>query len=221
MWPLYDPSMYQPPAPIKRMTPAEFNSLLAELEHKPDVDNVYEAISSLQGQESLRPSRLTARQFFFHPFMIFPGVTFLLGVILLVGQQMSAGGARSFGLGAPHSVLAPNAAINGSPLFILFLGLAIMIIPLRSAIRDKDPEVVAMRAATAGSISRMALSPKYIHEPFSSADRDYLRRLLRKRSADADKALKVLLSMVGTAREPDPEFRGGEPGSARADRRSR
>jgi len=211
MWPLYDPSMYQPPAPIKRLTPAEFAANLAELEHKPDVDNVFEAMSTLQGQESLRPSRITLRQFVLHKFMIVPGIAFLLGLIMFVRQQVAAGAALGAGLGSPRSALAPNVAVSGSPAFILFLGLAAMLIGARSAIRDKDPEVIAMRSAAAASITRMALSPKYIHEPFSSVDRDYMRRLLRKRGADAEKALGVLLSPVGTAREPDPEFRGGEP----------
>ena len=208
MWPLYDPSMYQPPSPTKRMTQAEFVAALTELEHKPDVDNVFEAMSSLQEQVAARPVRMTIRRFLIHPFMIFPAASLLACAAIVVVQWMQDAptGARM----VRQLTRSPDVLRGGSPLFVMAAVLAALLVAARAGIRDKDPDVLAMRAAAAASIARMATNPKYIHEPFSSNDEAFLRRLLKGRSAEADRALVVLMSHESTAREPDPEFRGGE-----------
>jgi hypothetical protein len=213
MWPLYDPSVYQPPSPTKRQTATQFAATVAELEHKPDVDSVDEVLSNLRGQESLRPSGIPFRRFILHPFMLLPAGLFLLTIALgLYDHVQQAGDPNAHRLAAPANLfwLQAGNILRGGPLFVVLPVLVVILIGLRASMRDKDPEVLAMRSTAAASVARMALNPKYIHEPFSSTDRAYLRRLLKGRSRDADAALVVLMSEESTASEPDPEF-GGRP----------
>lgn len=214
MWPLYDPSVYQPPTPTERQTPAQFAALVAELEHKPDVDSVDEVLSNLRGQETLRPSGIPLRRFLLHPLMILPLSLFVLSIAAdLVLQARQVAQARARGLAPPANTIWLHAGdpFRGGPMYVMLPLLVIIMIGLRASLRDKDPEMLEMRSTAAASIARMALHPKYIHEPFSSTDQAYLRRLLKGRSRDADAALTVLMSEESTAEEPDPEF-GGRPG---------
>jgi hypothetical protein len=209
MWPLYDPSIYQPPSPTTRLTEAQFAAVLKDMQQKPDVDNVFEIMSTLRGQENFGPGRLTLRQYLFHPFMIVPVSAFVAGVAIIVVRHPRPGPSGAVP-GGPLGVFSQqtDVAQGGASMLILFaVGLFVVLLTLRAAFREKDPRIKGMRAAAAAAIAGMALNPKYVHEPFSPIDAEYLGKLLKGRSYDADRALEILLSNEPAAGEPDPEFR--------------
>ncbi len=209
MWPLYDPSIYHPPSPTRQMTQAEFAAMLNDLSQKPDVDNVFEIVSALRGQESVRPAHMTFRRFITHRFMIFPAVAMVACVATALWRALAPGPGGQADVGRIVPELA-GMAVKSSAVFpwpLLCAVLAVLLIAIRAALRDQDPVILEMRSQAAACITRMALDPKYVHEPFSSIEAGYLSKLLKGRGFDARQALDILLSVEPGSVDPDPEFR--------------